>query len=156
MMIKDADGNSVNVGGQGQSTLNTVLGAVGTAGALGMLNGGLGGLFGSRPPMAEGDRPVTRYEMSLILDGVAKDREIAELKAKQYSDEQLRLATDKQNAINLEQAVYNGTNTAAINCLKSQVQELMNMTRLVIPSANVVFPQVATQGTTTQTSQTNG
>ena len=52
---------------RGQGNLNTVLGAIGTAGAVGMLNGGcgnggiLGGLFGNNN--CNGDcTPVNRYE----------------------------------------------------------------------------------------------
>lgn len=35
MKIKDSTGQEMSVGGQGQTTLNTVLGAIGTAGSLG-------------------------------------------------------------------------------------------------------------------------
>ncbi len=42
MKIKTENGE-VNVASQGQSTLNTVLGAVGTAGSMGILSGILGG-----------------------------------------------------------------------------------------------------------------
>ena len=44
MRIKSADGHESNVTGQGQGNLNTVLGAIGTYGALN--SGALGGLLG--------------------------------------------------------------------------------------------------------------
>lgn len=70
MHIKTENGEA-NVTSQGQGSLNTVLGAVGTAGALGMLNGGLN-LFGNRPPMSDSDRPVTRYELDLVREILPK------------------------------------------------------------------------------------
>ena len=54
---------------RGQGNLNTVLGAIGTAGAVGVLNGGLGGLFGgARNVNVNGEcsenHLVDRYEAS--------------------------------------------------------------------------------------------
>lgn len=54
---------------RGQGNLNTVLGAIGTAGAVGILNGGLGGLFGgARNLNVNGEcsenHLVNRYEAS--------------------------------------------------------------------------------------------
>ena len=136
MRIKDADGNTVNATGQGQGNLNTVLGAVGTAGALGMLGNGLG-LFGNRGRNDEGDRPVTRYEMGLIRESLAKDNEIALLKAKQYTDERVNAAERRQCEINTQQAVFNGTTLSTLQCIQGQVAQLQSMTRLVIPNGNV-------------------
>lgn len=136
MRIKDADGNTVNATGQGQGNLNTVLGAVGTAGALGMLGNGLG-LFGNRPRPDGDDRPVTRYEMGLIRESLAKDNEIALLKANQYTDQRVNDAERRQCEINTQQAVFNGTTISTLQCLQGQVAQLQGMTRLVIPNANV-------------------
>ena len=74
MRIK-TDNGEVNVTPQGQGSLNTVLGAVGTAGALGVLGMGSGllGLGGNRQPRDPEDRPVTRYEMGLIRENIAKE-----------------------------------------------------------------------------------
>ena len=72
MRIKSADGHESNVTGQGQGNLNTVLGAIGTYGALnsGALNGLLGGLGGgcnngwnrNGCGCSPVDVPITRYE----------------------------------------------------------------------------------------------
>lgn len=136
MKIKDSNGE-YNVGSQAQATLNTVLGAVGTANALG--NGlnlfGMG--RGNRPPQDEGDRPVTRYEMGLILESVKKDTELAELRAKVHADEKVNDAERRQGDINREQAVYNGVNTATVQCIQKQVNMLLGMTQMVIPNGNV-------------------
>lgn len=137
MKIKTENGE-YNVTGQGQGSLNTVLGAVGTAGALGMFNNGLGGIFGgNRPPMSDGDRPVTRYEMDLIRESIAKDSEIAQLKAQQYTNERVNDAERRQCEVNTQQAVYNGVNSATIQCIKNEIAQLLGMTKMVIPNGNI-------------------
>ena len=108
------------------------LGIAGTA--LGILDGlgGLGALLGGKAT-AEGDRPVTRYEMGLYQTITARDTEIATLKAAQYTD---RAAAGLQAQIG-QQAVYNATVTANLGCLQGQIAQLQAMTRLVIPNANL-------------------
>ena len=82
-------------------------------------------------------------------------KEIALLKADKYTDQKIvettaylmgkinevsaevRANKDAQCAINTEQAVYNGTNTATLGCLQRQVDELVSMSKRVIPSYNV-------------------
>lgn len=128
MRIKTNDGD-YNVTGQGQGSLNTVLGAVGTAGALGMFNGGLGGLFGNRHPEGD-DRPVTRYEMSLIRESISKDAEISRLRSQEYTDRAMagvQMQIGQQNAWNAAQ----GVNIA-------NMQNMLNsLTRVYVPNANV-------------------
>ena len=162
MKIKTENGE-MNVTGQGQGSLNTVLGAVGAAGALGILNGNGMGLFGgNRPPMPEGDRPVTRYEMSLIRESMGKDSEIAQLKARAYTDERVNAAERRQCDINTQQAVYNATNTAAIQCLQQQISLLQGMTKVVIPNSNIapgwgaVNIEPVSVPTVSQTTQSSG
>ena len=60
---------------RGQGNLNTVLGTVGTVGALGGMLGGcnggiLGNLWGGSRGCCEGDQLVNRYENSLLMQGV--------------------------------------------------------------------------------------
>ena len=82
-------------------------------------------------------------------------KEIALLKADKYTDQKIvettaylmnkinevsaevRANKDAQCAINTQQAVYNGTNTATLGCLQRQVDELVSMSKRVIPSFNV-------------------
>ena len=92
-MVKSSDGYEVKVPSQGQVTLNTVLGAIGTYGTLGggmgcnNGNGGiLSGLFGNRNCSCA-DTPVTRYEMAMEQTIAAKDSEIALLKSNTYQDQ---------------------------------------------------------------------
>ena len=98
----------------GKGNLGVTLGAIGTG--LGVLNGTnngnglLGGLFGGGGENAS----VTRYDMNLIRDNMAKDSEIALLKADKYTDQKFADLNDRYNTrfTNIEaqlaaQAVHN-------------------------------------------------
>lgn len=147
MTIKGQNGENYSVTGQGQGALNTVLGAIGTAGALG--GGGiLGNLLGGMGGCCSDDKPISRYEAKMMQELAAKDGKIALLESNIYTDQKLadvyeRLTNkinanrDEQNAINLQQAVYNGTNTATVSCLQSQIAQLQGLSQLVVPSRNV-------------------
>ena len=91
--------------GVGTAALTT--GIIGTT--LGALEGvgGISGLLGNKN-MSEGDRPVTRYEMGLIKESIAKDNEITLLKAQQYTDQTamgIQGQIANQNAWNAAQMV---------------------------------------------------
>ena len=165
MTIKGMNGEQYNVTGSGQGNLNTVLGAIGTAGALNNGNGLLGGLFGCNNGYRGGnapievitseDKPISRYEAKMMQELGAKDSEIALLKADKYTDQkivetttylmnkieevkaQVQANKDAQTAVNMEQAVYNGTNTATIGCIKSQVAQLQALSEIVVPQRKV-------------------
>lgn len=101
------------------------------------------------------DRPVSRYEAQMMDKLAAKDSEISLLKSNGYTDQKIvdtttylmgkinelaaevRSNKDAQTAVNMEQAVYNGTNTATISCIKQQVAQLQSLSQLVIPQRNV-------------------
>ena len=95
-MVKSSDGYEVKVPSQGQTSLNTVLGSLGTAAFLGVgggngCNGGvLGNLFGGNRNgngCGCGDQWVTRYEMAMEQALAAKDSKIALLEANTYQDQ---------------------------------------------------------------------
>lgn len=129
------------------------LGIAGTAGWL--LNGGLGNIFGGCMSNCAANNYVNRYEMTMAQELAAKDGKIALLEADKYTDEkmvevykdlvgqinalaaQVQANKDEQYGVNMQQAVYNGTNTAAISCLQNQVTQLMSLTKLVVPNASV-------------------
>lgn len=128
---------------KGAANTGLGLGIAGTA--LGLLNGGLGGILGGAN--AE-NMAVNRYELRLNQEIAAKDAEIGLLKADKYTDmkisdtyavleKRIREVEDAQNKMNLEQAVYNGTNTAAMSCMQSQIAQLMALTKLVVPNGSV-------------------
>lgn len=91
--------------GVGTAALTT--GIIGTT--LGALEGvgGISGLLGNKN-ISEGDRPVTRYEMGLIKESIAKDNKITLLKAQQYTDQTamgIQGQIANQNAWNAAQMV---------------------------------------------------
>lgn len=144
---------SKGIGGAGLG-----LGIAGTA--LGLMNGGLGNIgLGRTGGVSDisnavntahciGKDYVTREEMALYQQIAAKDSEIALIKSEQNTEVKIadvyaRLKGDLltlergQNAINQEQAVYNGVNTATIGCIKNQVAELRSLAALKIPNTSV-------------------
>lgn len=153
MRIKGMNGEEHNVTSQGQGALNTVLGAVGTYGALnsGALGGLLGGLGGWGNNNCNGNwasTPISRYEASMMQELAKKDGHIALLESNIYTDQKIADVYEKlnvkinankaeQDAINMQQAVYNGTNTATIACMKNQIAELASLSELVVPSRRV-------------------
>lgn len=156
MRLKDSNGNEVNVPTQGQATLNTVLGAVGTAGSLGILSGLLGNGNNRNQNQSDGDRPVTRYEMALMMENAKKDTEIAMLKERIASNEKLEAAVRRQDEINAGQLVYNATANGIFAGLQEQTKQLQGMTKMVIPSGNVVDIKAVASASTTQTQQGGG
>lgn len=144
MKVKTENGE-VNVASQGQSTLNTVLGAVGTAGSLGILSGLLGGNR-NQQPQNEGDRPVTRYEMDLIRESIAKDTEIAMLKGQQYTD---RAMAGVQQQIGMQQT-WNAVQQQNIAMMQKQLGDI---TKFVVPITSI-DPVPTTQSVTQGASQT--
>ena len=155
MQIKGANGENYNVTSQGQGALNTVLGAVGTygalqSGALGGILGGFGNNYGNRPLeiITSDDRPISRYEAKMMQELAAKDGKIALLESNIYTDQKIadvyerlirKIDANKeaQNEINMQQAVYNGTNTATIGCLKNEIAQLLALSEMVIPQRKV-------------------
>lgn len=148
MKIKGADGHEYNVTGQGQGNFNTV----GAAGGIGWIAEKLfGGNFlggNNNCGCSPQDTPVSRYEAAMMQELAAKDGKIALLESNIYTDskiadvyERLNLKIermrDERNAINQQQAVYNGVNTATIQCLQGQVAQLMGLTKLVVPNVSI-------------------
>lgn len=147
--------NDKHVTSQAQGNLNTVLGATGAAAFLG--NGFLGRLFGNGNNGCEcsDNMPVSRYEANLLLALNNKDAEIANLKSDQYTDKKIvetttylqglirqleaevRANKEAQCQINTQQAVYNGANTATLQCMQGQIQQLYGLTKLVVPNTAV-------------------
>ena len=152
------NGESHSVTGMGQGNYNTVAGSLGLASFLGL---NLNNLFNGQgnkcncPSGSSDDQAITRYEANMIATIGAKDSEIALLKADKYTDQKIsetyitlngqinalaaevRANKDAQCAINQQQAVYNGVNTATLNCIQNQVQQLFGITKLVIPNTSV-------------------
>lgn len=145
---------------KGQGNLNTVLGAIGTANAImpglfGNCGNGIFGGNGNCNANCSENTVVTRYENGLVQQIAAKDSENALLRAQIYTDDKLvdvvkdytaqinalaaevRANEKHQQEVNMQQAVYNGTNTATIACIQSQIAQLMSLTKLIVPNENV-------------------
>ena len=151
MRIKGADGHEYNVTGQGQGNYNTVGASAGIASFLGLNAGNLlGGLWGGNCNSNCGcsdNMLVNRYEMSMQQTIAAKDARIGLLESNIYTDQKIadvyeRLSTkinavkDAQDAINTQQAVYNGVNTATLNCMQGQIAQLYSLTKLIVPNSS--------------------
>ena len=132
--------------GKANAALTT--GIIGTSlsamNALGNGNGCgiLGGLFGGGCNGA--NAPVNRYELGLEGENARLRSEIALRDANIYNDQKLlevyKYFDGKIEGINAklcEQAVYNATQTAAMNCMGSQIAQLFSLTKLVVPNASV-------------------
>lgn len=161
MTIKGANNESYSVTPQGQGILNTVLGAMGATGLnIPTLLGGMGGWAnptraGAVEVITSDDKPISRYEAAMMDNLAKKDAEIAQLKADKYTDEKIvevtkfmygkienlakevRANKEEQAAINLQQATYNGVNTATIQCMQGQIAQLLGLTKLVVPNSSV-------------------
>ena len=141
------------------------LGIAGTA--LGVLNGGLGNIlggWGTTPATAAAvmagtacseNTAVNRYELNQNRTIAEKDMEIAYWRGQDETNRKIsdayskleskingvaaevRANKDEQNGINLQQAVYNGTNTAAMGCIQRQVEQLLGLTKLIVPNGSV-------------------
>lgn len=153
MKIKGTDGCDYHVTGQGQGNYNTVAGSAGLASFLGLdaktiLNGWNGNRNGCGCGMNACDTPVSRYEAAMMQELAAKDGKIALLESNIYTDSKIadvyerlitRINADKaeQNAINTQQAVYNGGVNSTLGCMQGQIAQLYSLTKLVVPNASV-------------------
>ena len=131
--------------------IGTVLGGTALAGG----NGVLGNVLGGNSCACHENTPVNRYELGLTNEIASKDGKIALLESNIYTDQKLattyatlngqindlaaevRANKDAQTAINMNQAVYNGTTTAAIGCIQNNIAQLYSLTSLKIPNTSV-------------------
>lgn len=116
-------------------------------------------LMNNNQPSCSENTYVNRYELNQARETDALRAENALLKSQVYTDQKMveqtkyldgkiealaaevRANKDAQNAINLEQAALNATQTATINCMKQQIAQLNgnfeNLTKNYVPSYNV-------------------
>lgn len=151
---------------RGQGNLNTVLGAIGTASATGILNN-LGGIFGNNCGKHE-DHGVNRYEIGLLQEIAAKDSRIGLLESNIYTDSKIsdvyeKLNTKFENRFNIvenqlcEQRVFNATAISNMNCISNQIAQLMALTKIVVPADNVCpLPMPQYNSWTAPTTTTTG
>lgn len=156
------------------------LGIAGTA--LGMLNGGLGNLLGTgwnnglggvgwnngcgvgwnNGCCASENMPVNRYEATQQARIAELETEVKLRDANTYTMQQMGALRDyvdhRFGHIEHElcdQRVYNATANATIGCIQNQVNQLMGLTKLIVPNGSIcpgwgevtVTPAAATTGT---------
>lgn len=134
---RDNDRNTHGIAVGGLTT-----GIIGSA--LGLLNNGnLGGILGGGDRCSE-DHYVNRYEMNLQNQLAAKDSRISLLESNIYVDSKIADVYERLNTkiAGVEaqigaQAVYNATNTAALNCMQGQIATLMGLTKTVVPNSSI-------------------
>jgi hypothetical protein len=131
-----------NFASRGVGAAGLTTGIIGTA--LGVMNnGGLGNILGgfgcngnggyySRYD-AEKDAKIANLETEVKLRD-ANFYSLSEVgKLRDYMEHRF----DKVEHELCENRIYNATNTAAVSCLQAQVAQLANLTKMVIPAANV-------------------
>lgn len=119
------------------------LGIAGTA--LGVLNGGLGNILGGFNNCGCSENMmVNRYELNQENRIAKLETEVALRDANIFTDQKIAEVYERLDSkirgveagLNA-QAVYNATNTAAINCIQGQVAQLFGLTKLVVPNTSV-------------------
>jgi hypothetical protein len=128
------------------------LGIAGTA--LGLMNGGLGNLFGGwgANGTCHENMLVNRYEAQQQAKIAELETEVKLRDANTFTMGEMGKLRDyvdgKFSAVEksiCDQAVYNATNTATIGCIANQVNQLMALTKTVIPISSICpTPAVAT------------
>lgn len=138
------------IGGLALGVLN------GAGGLLNLMGGGWNNCAGNwNHGCCPGDNLVNRYEMTLVQEIAAKDAKIGLLEADKYTDQKIveaykdlqgqinavaaevRANKEEQYQVNMQQAVYNGTNTATLQCMQQQIAQLQSLTKLVVPNRSV-------------------
>ena len=129
---------------RGQVNLNTVLGAIGTYGAVGggnLLGGLLGG--GNNCGCSE-DHVINRYEAAQSAKISELETEIKLRDANIYTDSKLN---DLRNYMErkfdhvehelCDQKVFNATAISNISCIQGQIAQLYGLTKLVVPNGSI-------------------
>lgn len=136
--------------------------AAGIASFLGLnagnfLGGGCGnhGIYGGGCGPCSDNTLVSRYEAGLSRQIAEKDSRIGLLEAQVYTDgklvgvvndyntkiealaKEVRQNKDAQTEVNMQQAVYNGTNNAVVQGIHGQIAQLFSLTKLVVPNSSV-------------------
>ena len=141
------------VAGKGTTALGiigTALGGLAVSGT-NLLN--MGGCNGAA--MCSENMAVNRYELNQEKELANAQAEIVYWRGQDKTNEkisaayanlegqikdlarEMRCNKDEQTAVNMQQAVYNGVNTATVECIKGQVASLYGLTSLKIPNTNV-------------------
>jgi hypothetical protein len=135
MEMENNNTRGIATGGLTTGIIGTALGVMNNGG-LGNILGGFGcngnGGYYSRYD-AEKDARIANLETEVKLRD-ANFYSLSEVgKLRDYMEHRF----DKVEHELCENRIYNATNTAAVSCLQAQVAQLANLTKMVIPAANV-------------------
>lgn len=141
---------------KGVANAGLTTGIIGTAlGGLMALNGGVAAAPANAQGQCSENTTVNRYELNQLQTIANKDMEIAYWRGQDETNRKIsdayakleerinslgvevRANKDEQNGVNMQQAVYNGVNTATIGCVQDQVNQLLGMTKRVVPNSSV-------------------
>ena len=130
--VKTMEGFDVKVPSNGQVNLNSVLGALGTAGFLGLNANNIlgGGLFGGNRNgnCCNEDHLVNRYELAMQQALAAKDSEIALLKSNTYQDQKTlelyRYIDAQLNAVNNRLAAQDVRNQGVADAIREVSKDI--------------------------------
>ena len=121
------------------TALGLSIGAV----AVEALKGGLGNIFTGVGGCGD-NHGVSQREAALSAQIAALETEVKLRDANTYTDQKIldlyRYIDGRIDGVNAAinaQAVYNATTSSVIGCLTNQVNQLMGLTKVVIPSANI-------------------
>lgn len=127
-----------------KANTGVTLGAIGTG--LSILNGGLGNILGGgwNNCGCSDNMAVSRYELGQESRIAKLESEIALRDANIYNEQKMNdfrnyvdaKFSNLESAINA-QAVYNATNNGFVACVRKDIDELMSLTKNVIPITNV-------------------
>jgi hypothetical protein len=116
---------------------------------LGLLgNGAMPSLFGGwgncNAAGCSENLPVNRYEAAQSARIAELETEVKLRDANTYTLGEMNKMRDyvdrrfeKIECVQNQQAVYNATNTAALNCMQGNIAQLMSLTKLVVPNGSV-------------------
>lgn len=140
-------------GSKGVAGAGLGLGIAGTA--LGVLNGGLGNILGGWGgwnngrqggvvPVCGDDMPVSRYELGQESKIADLQAQIALRDANTYNDQKLlevyKYFDGKLEHLNQRlcgQDAWNAAQSAAMGCMRGQIDQLYGLTKLVVPNGSV-------------------
>lgn len=138
--------SEVNYTSKGQGNLNTVLGAIGTAGGIPEILGGLfgGGMMRGNCASSGHDHYVDRYEAAQQARIAELETEVKLRDANIYTDgkmmELYKYFDGELKGVNQQlcaQAVVNAQITANISCMQGQIGTLMGLTKTIVPIGNI-------------------
>ena len=135
---KDYASKGVAGAGLGLGIAGTALGLLGNGGLPGLLGGWNGG------NMCHENMPVNRYEAAQSARIAELETEVKLRDANTYTLGEINKVRDYVDrrfervecSIN-QQAVYNATNNAAMNCIQGQIAQLYGLTKLVVPNGSI-------------------